>query len=89
MLTIERLADLITSASDGSIVYPSAEEMVEQCGKLELLDRLLVQLHAGGHKVLIFSQVSPISGQPAAGLCKLCLPLLDLCLGRISLACTA
>lgn len=52
--------DLITSASDGSIVYPSAEEMVEQCGKLELLDRLLVQLHAGGHKVLIFSQMTKL-----------------------------
>ena len=30
--------------------------LVEQCGKLALLERLLDRLKAGGHKVLIFSQ---------------------------------
>lgn len=49
--------DLITSATDGSVQYPEADELAKQCGKLQLLDRLLVQLHKGGHKVLIFSQV--------------------------------
>lgn len=41
---------------DGSIEYPTAEELVEQCGKFHLLDRLLTRLKARGHKVLIFSQ---------------------------------
>ncbi len=49
--------DLITSAFDPSPTYPSAAELVQQCGKMQLLDRLLRQLKARGHKVLIFSQV--------------------------------
>ena len=32
--------------------------MVEQCGKMALMDRLLTKLRAGGHKVLIFSQMT-------------------------------
>ena len=51
--------DLITSKFDNSPVYPPAEELVKQCGKLQLLDRLLTALKARGHKVLIFSQASP------------------------------
>lgn len=50
--------DLITSALDPSPLFPSAEELVKQCGKMQLLDRLLTRLKAGGHKVLIFSQVT-------------------------------
>jgi hypothetical protein len=49
--------DLITSAFDGSQFLPSAKELVAQCGKMQLLDRILKKLKAGGHKVLIFSQV--------------------------------
>lgn len=37
--------------------FPTPEVMVQQCGKLALMDRLLKRLHANGHKVLIFSQV--------------------------------
>ena len=51
--------DLITSKFDNSPVYPPAEELVKQCGKLQLLDRLLTALKAKGHKILIFSQVGP------------------------------
>ncbi|KAK3270878.1 hypothetical protein CYMTET_20748 [Cymbomonas tetramitiformis] len=50
--------DLITSQVDQSLEYPSPEELVEQCGKFKLLDRLLTQLKARGHKVLIFSQMT-------------------------------
>ncbi|CAI5460068.1 unnamed protein product [Closterium sp. Yama58-4] len=50
--------DLLSSQFDGSYVYPPVEEMVAQCGKLKLLDRLLPQLKAKGHKVLIFSQMT-------------------------------
>jgi hypothetical protein len=50
--------DLITSQMDGSMEYPSAEELVAQCGKFRLMDRLLTQLKAKGHKVLIFSQMT-------------------------------
>lgn len=49
--------DLITAALDPSPVYPSAEELVKQCGKMQLLERLLTRLKTRGHKVLIFSQV--------------------------------
>jgi hypothetical protein len=49
--------DLITAGFDGSVTYPGADELVAECGKLRLLDRLLTRLHAAGHKVLIFSQV--------------------------------
>lgn len=49
--------DLITSAFDGSEYLPDAKELVAQCGKMKLVDRILKKLKAGGHKVLIFSQV--------------------------------
>lgn len=50
--------DLITSQFEDSLYYPSPEVLVEQCGKMRLMDRLLNRLHANGHKVLIFSQMT-------------------------------
>ena len=50
--------DLITGGLDGSIMFPSADELVAQCGKFRLLDRLMTKLRAKGHKVLIFSQMT-------------------------------
>ncbi|GFR46138.1 hypothetical protein Agub_g7654 [Astrephomene gubernaculifera] len=50
--------DLITGPASGCTAYPSADQLVEQCGKLALLDRLLKQLRKGGHRVLIFSQMT-------------------------------
>lgn len=55
--------DLITSKFDNSPTFPPAEVLVEQSGKLQLLDRLLTALKAKGHKCLIFSQVSHHSSQ--------------------------
>ncbi|KAA8547356.1 hypothetical protein F0562_003780 [Nyssa sinensis] len=52
--------DLLESAFDGSYFYPPVEQIVEQCGKFRLLDRLLVKLFARKHKVLIFSQWTKI-----------------------------
>lgn len=48
--------DLLESAFDGSFLYPPIDQMVEQCGKLRLLDKLLTHLFDRKHKVLIFSQ---------------------------------
>ncbi|KAG6666529.1 hypothetical protein CIPAW_01G036800 [Carya illinoinensis] len=48
--------DLLESAFDGSYFYPPVEEIIGQCGKFRLLDRLLERLLAHKHKVLIFSQ---------------------------------
>ncbi|XP_010558220.1 PREDICTED: ATP-dependent DNA helicase DDM1 isoform X2 [Tarenaya hassleriana] len=48
--------DLLESQFNGSYLYPPVEEIVEQCGKFRLLERLLVRLLARNHKVLIFSQ---------------------------------
>ena len=51
--------DLITAGFDPhNITYPTGEELKEQCGKFQLLDRLLQGLFAKGHKVLIFSQMT-------------------------------
>lgn len=50
--------DLITGAFDGTMFFPSPEELVADCGKFALLDRLLKKLIPNGHKVLIFSQMT-------------------------------
>lgn len=50
--------DLITGDYDGSLELPSASVLVEQCGKMHLLERLLDKLREKGHKVLIFSQMT-------------------------------
>ncbi|KAI3870664.1 hypothetical protein MKX03_000624 [Papaver bracteatum] len=48
--------DLLESTYDVTNLYPPIQELVEQCGKFCLLDRLLEKLLARKHKVLIFSQ---------------------------------
>ncbi|KAL8128899.1 hypothetical protein V2J09_018054 [Rumex salicifolius] len=48
--------DLLESAFELSYLYPPVEQIVGQCGKFRLLDRLLVRLFEKKHKVLIFSQ---------------------------------
>lgn len=42
----------------GSVFYPPPEDLIAQCGKLALLDRLLKKLLPEGHKTLIFSQMT-------------------------------
>nr|XP_027193436.1 ATP-dependent DNA helicase DDM1-like [Cicer arietinum] len=46
----------LKSAFDRSYFYPPVNEIIEQCGKFHLLNRLLERLFARNHKVLIFSQ---------------------------------
>ncbi|XP_068203076.1 lymphocyte-specific helicase-like [Palaemon carinicauda] len=41
---------------DGS--FKIDEELVKSCGKLQVLDQLLKELHKRGHRVLIFSQMT-------------------------------
>ncbi|MCL7025219.1 hypothetical protein MKW94_020526 [Papaver nudicaule] len=48
--------DLLLSNYDITNLYPPIQELVEQCGKFRLLDRLMEKLLARKHKVLIFSQ---------------------------------
>ncbi|KAL4451633.1 hypothetical protein ABPG75_007295 [Micractinium tetrahymenae] len=50
--------DLITGPYDGSVFFPSPEELVRDCGKMALLERLFNRLLPNGHKVLIFSQMT-------------------------------
>uniref|UniRef100_A0A6S8IFU9 SNF2 super family n=1 Tax=Dunaliella tertiolecta TaxID=3047 RepID=A0A6S8IFU9_DUNTE len=50
--------DLITSAFSNDVLFPPPEVLLGQCGKLQLLDRLLKELQARKHKVLIFSQMT-------------------------------
>jgi ATP-dependent DNA helicase len=49
--------DLVSSAFTNDMMYPTSEVLLEQSGKLQLLNRLLKKLKAKGHRVLIFSQV--------------------------------
>lgn len=48
--------DLLESQFDQSFEYPPVEQLVKQCGKFGLLERLLTHLKAQKHKMLIFSQ---------------------------------
>eukprot|EP00892_Ulva_mutabilis_P009570 jgi/Ulvmu1/6986/UM033_0044.1 len=48
--------DILISEWEPSAIFPPPDELVAQCGKMQLLDRLLSRLHSKGHKVLIFSQ---------------------------------
>jgi ATP-dependent DNA helicase len=50
--------DLITGNFDGSFMFPPPEQLVKDCGKFALLDRLLNKLLPAGHKILIFSQMT-------------------------------
>ena len=50
--------DLITAATEGSFLYPPADQLVAECGKMQLLEKLLDKLLPRGHKVLIFSQMT-------------------------------
>lgn len=52
--------DLLTSQFETDVNFPPIEKLVKQCGKLKLLDRLLVHLRERGHKVLIFSQMTKV-----------------------------
>jgi ATP-dependent DNA helicase len=52
--------DLFTSQFGDSLDYPPVDELVAQCGKLKLLDRLLKHLKDRGHKVLVFSQMTKV-----------------------------
>ena len=40
---------------------PLGEHLVENCGKMVLLDKLLKRLKERGHRVLIFSQMTKVS----------------------------
>ncbi|KAK3146253.1 hypothetical protein QOZ80_3BG0263630 [Eleusine coracana subsp. coracana] len=52
--------DLLESAFGSSSLYPPVDKLLEQCGKFQLLDRLLNSLLSRKHKVLIFSQWTKI-----------------------------
>lgn len=52
--------DLFHSHFEDDINYPPVDELVAQCAKFKLMDRLLVKLRERGHKVLIFSQMTKI-----------------------------
>ena len=49
--------ELITGAVRAELSYPTAQELREESGKMQLLARLLENLIPRGHKVLIFSQM--------------------------------
>ncbi|RLN16727.1 ATP-dependent DNA helicase DDM1 isoform X2 [Panicum miliaceum] len=52
--------DLLEAAFGTTSLYPPVDKLLEQCGKFQLLDRLLTSLLARKHKVLIFSQWTKI-----------------------------
>ena len=56
----KRLGGLMASRPDhgwSNVVVPDKQSLVTDAGKLFVLDGLLSRLKAGGHRVLIYSQV--------------------------------
>ena len=43
--------------TEDGMFYDSGPDMVDICGKLQVLDQMIVRLMNDGHKTLIFSQV--------------------------------
>lgn len=52
--------DLFHSHYEDDLDYPPVDELVAQCAKFKLMDRLLIHLRDRGHKVLIFSQMTKV-----------------------------
>lgn len=50
--------DLIDGDASGDADYPPAAQLEAECGKLALLARLLERLKRGGHRTLLFSQMT-------------------------------
>ena len=44
--------------TEDGMFYDSGPDMVDICGKLQVFDQMIVQLMAGGHKTLVFSQMT-------------------------------
>lgn len=63
-----------------TVTYPPVEQIVEQCGKFRLLDRLLTRLFACKHKVNWFVNLvqSFFSVLPSAPNCLLCISIRSL-----------
>jgi len=52
VLQVANHPDLVTAAFEkDNLEYPPAAQLIADCGKMALLDRMLTKLHAGGHKV--------------------------------------
>ncbi|CAD6206448.1 unnamed protein product [Miscanthus lutarioriparius] len=70
--------DLLEAAFGTTSLYPPVNKLLEQCGKFQLLDRLLTSLLALKHKVLIFSQWTKVLdileyylGSKGLGVCRI------------------
>lgn len=46
-----------TGGANQEMKSDQLRELVDSCGKMQLLDRMLPKLQRNGHRVLIFSQV--------------------------------
>ena len=49
---------LFKAPLDRSVAIPSMEKFIRDCGKLSKLDSMLVELKEGGHRVLIYNQMT-------------------------------
>ena len=54
---IHQLETIHREPEDG-MFYDAGLDMIGICGKLQVLDQMVVQLTAGGHKTLISSQMT-------------------------------
>lgn len=57
-LDTHHIPEAFISPLDKSIAIPSMEKFIRDCGKLSKLDSMLVELKAGGHRVLIYNQMT-------------------------------
>ena len=51
-------SETIHREPEDGMFYDAGLDMIDICGKLQVLDQMVVKLTAGGHKTLIFSQMT-------------------------------
>ena len=52
------IGDVITDKGASILELPNYSRLVTDCAKMKFLDSLLADLHKGGHRVLIFCQMT-------------------------------
>lgn len=57
-VAIDSRGSISSSRLDRSVAIPSMEKFIRDCGKLSKLDSMLVELKEGGHRVLIYNQMT-------------------------------
>lgn len=57
-ISLSPAVTMLKAPLDRSVTIPSMEKFIRDCGKLSKLDSMLVELKEGGHRVLIYNQMT-------------------------------